>query len=325
MNPILDIKGLGRSFGSGATAVEAVKDVTFSLEAGIIFGFLGPNGAGKTTTLRMLTTLLTPTKGNATVLGYDLAQEPAEIRTKIGYVSQRGGCYRSATARENIVLQGRLYGMHKKQAEERATTLIALLDLSGFCDRAVETYSGGQARRVDIAMGMVHAPALLFLDEPTTGLDPQSRAYLWSLLKELRAREGMTIFLTTHYLDEADALCDRIAIMDHGMIIRDGSPAALKREISGDIITIGLETPDACERARQLLAPVAGVKEIHVQDEKISIHVESGEEELLAQLVSILHASSVRFKGIALKRPTLDDVFLRATGHSLREENRSAS
>lgn len=318
MNPILDIKDLGRTFGSGTTAVEAVKNVTLTLEPGIIFGFLGPNGAGKTTTLRMLTTLLIPTKGSATIVGYDLNKNSEEIRKNIGYVSQKGGCYRSASARENIVLQGRMYGMTKQAAETRTAELIELLNLTSFCDRTVETYSGGQVRRVDIAMGLVHMPKLLFLDEPTTGLDPQSRVYLWSLLKDLRAREGVTIFLTTHYLDEADALCDRIAIIDHGMIIRDGSPTALKREIAGDIITIGFETPDAGENARRLLTPVSGVKEIAARQETLTFYVETGEE-ALAQIVSVLHANNLRFTNVALTRPTLDDVFLRATGHSLRE------
>lgn len=255
MNFIIDTKGLGRSFGNGTTQVEAVKDITLQLKPGIIFGFLGPNGAGKTTTLRMLTTLLTPTKGSATVTGYDLTKNPEEIRKNIGYVSQKGGCYRSISARENIILQGQLYGMSRQQAAKQAEKLIEQLDLGSFCDRAVETYSGGQVRRADIAMGMIHSPSLLFLDEPTTGLDPQSRAYLWKLLKNLREHDHMTIFLTTHYLDEADALCDRIVIMDHGTLVRDGSPAALKREIAT----------------------------------------------------------------ATLLQPTLDDVFMHATGHSLRD------
>ncbi|HBL98829.1 TPA: ABC transporter [Candidatus Dependentiae bacterium] len=315
---MVDAQGLGRTFKSGKADVEAVKNVTLQLEPGIIFGFLGPNGAGKTTTLRMLTTLLTPTKGAATIAGYDLANNPEEIRKNIGYVSQKGGCYRSSTARENIVLQGRLYGMSKQVASERAAELIKLLDLESFCDRAVETYSGGQVRRVDIAMGMIHSPSLLFLDEPTTGLDPQSRSYLWRLLKNLKKHENMTIFLTTHYLDEADALCDRIVIMDHGSLVRDGSPAALKREIAGDIITIGFEDKLAQENAVQVLGQNASVKQISTKEDAVVMHVDSGED-ALARIVAELHAHNLCFKAVALTRPTLDDVFMHATGHSLRE------
>ncbi len=318
MSLIIDAQGLNRSFKSGKTVVEAVKDVTFQLEPGIIFGFLGPNGAGKTTTLRMLTTLLTPTKGSATIAGYDLAKNPDEIRKSIGYVSQKGGCYRSITARENIILQGRLYGMCKQAASERAAELIEQLDLKACCDRAVETYSGGQVRRVDIAMGMIHSPSLLFLDEPTTGLDPQSRSYLWSLLKSLRAHNNMTIFLTTHYLEEADALCDRIAIIDQGSIIRDSTPTALKKEIAGDIITIGIEDKIDQEKALQLLEKTSYIKKIQAEDNTIIMHVDSGED-ALAQIVTSLHTHNLRFTTVALTRPTLNDVFMNATGHSLRD------
>lgn len=318
MDFIIDAHGLGRSFRSGKAEVEAVKDVTLQVSPGIIFGFLGPNGAGKTTTLRMLTTLLTPTKGSATIVGYDLAKQPEEIRKNIGYVSQKGGCYRSLSARENIILQGQLYGMSTLAATKRALELIKLLDLEGFCDRPVETYSGGQARRVDIAMGMVHSPQLLFLDEPTTGLDPQSRVYLWNLLKNLKQHENMTIFLTTHYLDEADVLCDRIVIIDHGALVRDGSPAELKREIAGDIITLGFDDEKLQNQAQQLFSHTEFVKQIIAKDNGVIMYVDAGED-ALAQIVAIMHTHGLRFKTVALTRPTLDDVFLHATGHSLRE------
>ena len=318
MNFIIEAKGLNKSFKSGGATVEAVRDVTFQLEPGIIFGFLGPNGAGKTTTLRMLTTLLAPTKGSAVVAGHDLFTSPQEIRKTIGYVSQKGGCYRSMTGRENIVLQGQLYGLSKQEAEKRATELIELLELSAFCDRPVETYSGGQARRVDIAMGVVHAPVVLFLDEPTTGLDPQSRAYLWNLLRGLKSSRNTTIFLTTHYLEEADALCDRVAIIDHGTLVRDGSPAELKRGIAGDIITIGIEESGDRERALQAIEKAPRVKSVHVGDGALVVHVDVGEE-VLAQILKLLHTGDVPFTTVSLTRPTLNDVFLHATGHSLRE------
>jgi ABC-2 type transport system ATP-binding protein len=240
---MIEVKGLRKSFRSGgrkkATTVDAVNGVDLSVAEGEIFGFLGPNGAGKTTTLRMLATLITPDGGEATIAGVDLRTDPAGVRRVIGYVAQAGGTWADATAREELVLQARLQGVDKAEAQRRAEAAIEAFQLSEFADRLSKTYSGGQRRRLDIALGVVHNPRVLFLDEPTAGLDPASRARLWEEVRRLRG-EGMTIFLTTHYLEEADALCDRIAIIDFGRIVAEGTPDALKREISGDVVTLGL-------------------------------------------------------------------------------------
>ena len=212
--------------------IQAVNGVSLTVKSGEIFGFLGPNGAGKTTTLRMLCTLLPVDEGDASIAGFDLKRQPNEVRKNIGYVGQMGGADLHATGRENLLLSGRLYGMTKADASERAETLSKLLDLSEIKNRQVRTYSGGQKRRLEIALGLMHRPAVLFLDEPTVGLDPQNRANLWEHIRVLCA-EGTTIFLTTHYLDEANQLADRIAIMDYGKIVAAGTPDELKKQIEG--------------------------------------------------------------------------------------------
>jgi ABC-2 type transport system ATP-binding protein len=217
--------------------VEAVTGISFEVQEGEIFGLLGPNGAGKTTTMRMLSTLLSPTSGKIRVAGYDMYTNQEAIRRNIGYVSQVGGMQRESTGRENLQLQARLYGMNKWQAEERVNELLDLLAIGDFADRKTVTYSGGQRRIFDLASGIIHRPRLLFLDEPSTGLDPQNRAHVWEQVKKLQ-RMGTTVFLTTHYLDEADALCDRVAIVDKGRIIKSGNPGDLKAEL-------GLPTLDA--------------------------------------------------------------------------------
>src|SRR5690242_2807613 len=210
---MIETRGLRKSFRTRKGVVEAVRGVDLTVDDGEIFGFLGPNGAGKTTTLRMLATLLTPDGGEATIAGADLRRQPGEVRRRIGYVAQGGSTWDESTAREELVLQARLYGMTKTDALRRAAEALAAFQLAEYGDRRCKTYSGGQRRRVDIALGIIHAPKVVFLDEPTTGLDPQSRAHMWDEIRRLRA-EGMTVFITTHYLDEADALCDRISIMD---------------------------------------------------------------------------------------------------------------
>jgi ABC-2 type transport system ATP-binding protein len=230
MHASIEIKNLKKIYSGGPATVIAVNGINLTVHQGEIFGLLGPNGAGKTTTMRILTTLLKPTSGVVHIGGFDLATQPDKVRTHVGYVSQSGGLERSATARENLVLQARVYGMTKTEAQARADELISALELANFADRLVETYSGGQRRRADIALGMVHHPKLLFLDEPTIGLDPQSRAQIWQEVKKLKT-SGTTILFTTHYLDEADLYCDRVAIVDHGKIVALGTPQELKKEI----------------------------------------------------------------------------------------------
>ncbi|MFI8929620.1 ABC transporter ATP-binding protein [Streptomyces sp. NPDC053474] len=230
---IISTAGLARTFAAKSGPVEAVRGIDLTVEPGEILGFLGPNGAGKTTTLRMLTTLLPPTGGAATVAGHDLLRDPAGVRARIGYVAQSGGVDPQETVRDELVLQGRLYHLTKAKAAARAEELAADLGLTELLGRKTAALSGGQRRRLDLALGLVHRPAVLFLDEPTTGLDPASRANLWTLVRRLRAEHGTTVFLTTHYLDEADALADRIVVVDRGVVVAEGTPAALKERHAG--------------------------------------------------------------------------------------------
>src|SRR6187401_2431941 len=228
---MIDTADLRRTFKSRTGAVEAVAGVDLHVNAGEIFGFLGPNGAGKTTTLRMLATLITPTAGDATVAGADLRREPALVRQRIGYVPQGGSTDPAETGRGELVLQGRLYGMDAADAKTRAAEVLDKLDLMSAADRPTGTYSGGMRRRLDVGLGIVHRPQVLFLDEPTTGLDPQARARMWDEIKRLRD-QGTTVFLTTHYLEEADALADRLAIIDYGKIVAEGTSSQLKQKVA---------------------------------------------------------------------------------------------
>ncbi|MGA4839586.1 ABC transporter ATP-binding protein [Streptomyces sp. G45] len=230
---IISTAGLARTFATKSGPVEAVRGIDLTVEPGEILGFLGPNGAGKTTTLRMLTTLLPPTGGATTVAGHDLLGDPAGVRREIGYVAQSGGVDPQETVHDELLVQGRLYGLTRARAAERAEELAADLDLAPLLGRRTAALSGGQRRRLDIALGLTHRPKVLFLDEPTTGLDPASRADLWQLVRALRDRHGTTVFLTTHYLDEADALADRIVVVDGGVVAADGTPAALKERYAG--------------------------------------------------------------------------------------------
>ena len=315
---MIETRGLRKSFtsrqGREKKKVEAVRGVDLTVAEGEIYGFLGPNGAGKTTTLRMLATLIEPDGGTATIAGADLLKDPGEVRRRIGYVAQGGSTWDDSTAREELVLQARLYGASKSSAHARAEKVLDGFQLSEYADRKCKTYSGGQRRRVDIALGIIHEPKVVFLDEPTTGLDPQSRAHMWSEVRRLRD-EGMTVFITTHYLDEADALCDRISIMDHGEIVVTGTPAELKRDISGDVVHVG--THDVAAAAKALdAAPFINKTETH--DDNIRLYVEDGAT-AIPLILRALDAASVPLGAIELHRPSLDDVFLTKTGRSLRE------
>jgi ABC-2 type transport system ATP-binding protein len=308
-------RGLRRAFKSRKRTVEAVAGVDLTVRSGEIFGFLGPNGAGKTTTLRMLATLLPPSGGTARVAGCDLATQPDRIRERIGYVGQAGGSDREINGRSELVFQGRLYGMSLGAAGKRAAELITMLELETCADRKAGTYSGGQKRRLDIGLGLVHDPQLLFLDEPTTGLDPQSRARVWDEVRRMHDR-GTTVFLTTHYLDEADALCDRIAIIDYGKIVAEGTPEELKRAVAGDVVTLAVSGDQ--ERALDLLKDQAFVRESKLDEGSVLLYVDRGEVAMPA-ILRLLEGSGLTLVRIDLHRPSLDDVFLRQTGRSLRE------
>jgi ABC-2 type transport system ATP-binding protein len=313
---VIQTHGLCRRFRTRRGVVEAVAGIDLSVEGGEIVGFLGPNGAGKTTTLRMLTTLLEPSGGEATVAGCDLLREPRRVRERIGYVAQGGSTDPTVTGRRELVLQARLYGMDRATATARTAEVLASLDLGACADRRTGTYSGGQRRRLDLALGLVHRPRLLFLDEPTTGLDPQSRAHLWEEIRRLRER-GTTVFITTHYLDEADALCDRLAIIDHGRIVAEGTAPELKREIAGDVVTVGVAGEVAA--ALRLLQHQPFVREASLDEDTLRLYVEHGET-AMPHILRLLDGGGLTLQTISLARPTLDDVFLRQTGRSLRDE-----
>jgi ABC-2 type transport system ATP-binding protein len=312
---MIETHDLRRTFTSRKGAVEAVAGVDLDVKKGEIFGFLGPNGAGKTTTLRMLSTLLPPTSGDAIVAGFDLRRDPAKVRYQIGYVSQEGSSAPEVPGRTELVIQGRLYGMSKTRAVDRAAELIAALELADCADRATKTFSGGQKRRLDIGIGLMHLPQLLFLDEPTTGLDPQSRARMWDEVRKLRDT-GTTVFLTTHYLEEADALCDRIAIIDQGKIVALGTPDELKRQVAGDVVVVG--TDEEAGRALELLRSQPFVREATLADGIVRLYVDRGET-AMPQILRTLDSAGIALASLSLNRPSLDDVFLRQTGRSLRD------
>jgi len=321
---LIQTRGLSKSFRSRdrkaakeKKTIDAVRGIDLDVGEGETFGFLGPNGAGKTTTLRMLATLLTPDGGEATVAGADLRLRPADVRQRIGYVAQGGSTSEAWTAREELVLQAQLYGVSRAEAEKRTERALEAFQLAEYADRKIATYSGGQRRRVDIALGIIHQPKVVFLDEPTTGLDPQSRAHMWDEVRRLRA-EGMTIFLTTHYLDEADALCDRLAIIDHGTIVAEGTPEDLKREISGDVLVLGLGA-GAAEPAAAVLRGEPYVNRLEpIDDGSLRLFVDEGATAIPMVLRSV-EAAGLSLSTVELHRPSLDDVFLTKTGRSLRE------
>jgi ABC-2 type transport system ATP-binding protein len=320
---MIDVRGLRRTFKTRTGTVEAVRGVDFQVAAGEIVGFLGPNGAGKSTTQRMLATLLVPTAGEATVAGCDLRKDPVGVRRRIGYVAQGGTTNPAALVDEELVTQARLYGISQADAVARARKLCADLDLADLGARKIGTLSGGQRRRLDIALGLVHSPKLVFLDEPSTGLDPHSRANLWTHIRGLRDRESATVFLTTHYLEEADALCDRILIIDHGSIVASGTPDELKRRISGDVVTFAVGAA-AAEPARALLEKQPNVREAMAAAEVVRVTVEHGDAAALG-LMRALDEAGIAIASLSIARPTLDDVFLTMTGRSLRDSDHDAA
>src|SRR5256885_9281825 len=309
---------LARTYKTRGGTVEAVRGVDLHVQAGEIFGFLGPNGAGKTTTLRMLATLIQPSAGEATVAGADLRSEPQEVRRRIGYVPQGGSTDPAETGRGELVIQGQLYRLSTSAAQGRAAEVLASLELEAAADRTTGTYSGGMRRRLDVGLGIVHRPQVLFLDEPTTGLDPQARARMWDEINNLREL-GTTVFLTTHYLEEADALCDRLAIIDHGKIVAEGTSDQLKQAVSGDVVTTGVDGSGG--RVLAIVEALPFVREASHDAETglVRLYVDRGEI-AVPQLLRTLDAAGFAPSSIALNKPSLDDAFLRQTGRSLREE-----
>src|SRR3954451_1992097 len=323
LSDVIHARGLARTFRKKKQEVHAVVGVDLDVEAGEIVGFLGPNGAGKTTTLRMLTTLLTPTSGTAQVAGHDLLRDPVGVRRRIGYVAQGGVTQPEARVGEEIVDQARLYGVDRGEGARRGRELLGQLDLEGVWGRTCGSLSGGQRRRLDIVMGLVHSPGLVFLDEPTTGLDPQSRANLWGHIRSLRDEQGATVFLTTHYLEEADALCDRLLVIDNGAIVAAGTSDELKRAVSGDTVTLTLTDRADADNALVVLKDLAGAQGVQVRDDadrgvQALLRVPDGGAALPGLLRS-LDARGVTPQAVEVRRPTLDDVFLDLTGRSLRD------
>jgi len=312
---MIEARGLARTFKNRSATVEAVRGIDLEVAAGEIVGLLGPNGAGKTTTQRMLATLLLPTAGEATVAGADLRRDPIGVRRQLGYVSQSGGTNPAAKVDEELVTQAQLYGMSRPAARTRAIELRAMLDLAELGDRVIKTLSGGQRRRLDIALGLMHDPKLVFLDEPSTGLDPQTRANLWTHIRALRDRREGTILLTTHYLEEADALCDRIMIMDAGKVVASGTPAELKRRISGDLVTFEV---DDVVRAAELLRGRSDARDVTTVERGLRVTVDRGETQALP-LMRVLDDAGVKVGSLHIAHPSLDDVFLTLTGRSLRD------
>lgn len=320
---IIETKGLRKNFISKSRGkgkiVEAVKGIDLGVMKGEIFGFLGPNGAGKSTTQKMLSTILLPTSGEAWINGYDLVKQQQQIRQCIGYVSQAGGTDSMSTGVENLVLQAQLYGLDAATAKKRADTFVERFQMGSFADRIASSYSGGQKRRLDLALGMINHPEILLLDEPTVGLDPQSRAYLWEEIKKLK-KDGITILLTTHYLDEADKLCDTVAIIDNGEIAASGAPAKLKSDIGADTVLLGFANEQVATESKEILEKEFQTKKVQVKEDFVHLYIKDGER-VLPNILRLLDTNNLEVQSIAMSRPSLDDVFLKHTGRSLREDN----
>ncbi len=308
----INVRDLKKTYAGG---VEALKGLTFSVRQGEIFGLLGPNGAGKSTTVRIIVTLSSATEGRVEVDGVDVAADPVEVRRRIGYVSQNTTVDFLATGRENLHLQGQLYGHSGAALDNRVDELLKLFDLESAAKRVTQTYSGGMKRRLDVAMGLVHRPKILVLDEPTTGLDPESRAVMWRELERLAKDGGMTILVTTHYLEEADRLCDRLAIVDGGKIVAQGTPNELKATLRGDIVQVEIAVGHDAEAAAQLLRSTPGLSNVIREGQTCSAQAEEGAH-VIPKLIAALEAAGLPVSHVAMSRPSLDEVYLSVTGKS---------
>ena len=318
-DPAVEARGLRRTFKGG---VEAVRDIDLRVERGEIFSFLGPNGAGKSTTVRMLCTLLPPTAGSAKVAGVDVVADPAEARRRIGVALQEIGLDPVQTGRELLELQCGLYGIQGSAARARAQELLELVGLTEAADRRTKTYSGGMKRRLDLASALVHSPDVLFLDEPTTGLDPASRLTIWDEVRRINAG-GTSVMLTTQYLEEADQLCDRLAIIDAGRIVVEGTPGRLKAQMGHDVVSVALNGADV-KSTKAAIGELPGLERVVVESEALALYVEDGPTSI-AEIVRRLDRQRIRVGGIAVARPSLDDVFLRSTGRRLEGDEEVAA
>jgi ABC-2 type transport system ATP-binding protein len=310
----IETTALSKTFRTKAGEVTAVQELTLRVARGEVVGLLGPNGAGKTTTMRMLSTLEQPTTGSATVAGHDLLRDARGVRQAIGLVAQAGGTRPIATARDELLLQARIHRL--SAPAEQAQAMIETFDLADLADRPTMTLSGGQRRRLDLAIGLIHAPGVIFLDEPTAALDPPGRADLWQHIRALRQRADATIMLSTH-LDEADALCDRVLILDHGRLVAEDSPARLKQQLGDDVLTVDLGI--GAGHAHSAVAGLSGVRGVRADGHELRIGCANADE-LISRVVLTLHDNGVEVRGLHTERPTLDDVFLALTGHSTRQE-----
>lgn len=315
---MIETKGLTKHFTAGKRTVEAVRGVDLTVERGEMVALLGPNGAGKSTTLRMLTTLIAPTTGSATVAGHDVARDPRQVRRRIGFIGQGNGAGHQQHGRDELVTQGRAYGLSRREARVRSAELIESLDLAAVADRKVSTLSGGQRRRLDIAMGLIHAPELLFLDEPSTGLDPQNRANLQEHIVTLQERYGTTVVLTTHYLDEADSLAERVVVVDHGSIVADDTASRLKADLGGDQLTLRFVSGEIAAVAAGRIGCSESTARVSRTGEHVEVRATHGTE-LLPRLIGELDREGISVLAADVSRPTLDDVFLGLTGTSLRD------
>jgi ABC-2 type transport system ATP-binding protein len=314
------VDALEKTYGKDTRALDGM---TFSVPEGQVFGLLGPNGAGKSTTVRILVTLSTADAGSASVAGHDVRREPVAVRRAIGYVPQASGIDGAATGFENLALQGRLQGMSGGDLERRARELLELFSLDAKADSLVRTYSGGQKRRLDVAMGLVHRPRVLFLDEPTTGLDPEARAAMWDELARLASSEQLTILLTTHYLEEADRLAERVAIVADGKVVVDGAPEELKRALRGDGVTIEIENGDGT-RARELVLALTDVHDAIIEGQRVHARVQNGAQAVPGMLAA-LDGGGVGVRAVTVSRPSLDEVYLHYTGRDFHSDDRAGT
>ena len=317
MDLAIGADGLVKTYPKG---VRALDGVTFSVERGTVFGLLGPNGAGKSTTVKILTTLTAPDAGSAVVAGHDVVREPRRVRQSIGVVGQKHGMDPEATGIENLRLQGDLSGMPRREAKARAHELLGRFGLSDFARRLVRTYSGGMQRKLDVALGLMHRPEVLFLDEPTTGLDPEARADMWEEIEQLTSADGISVLLTTHYLEEADRLASRLAIVDRGRIVAAGTPDELKSELHGDALVVELAA-SANGRALDAIASIDGVSETAIDGRVLRARADVGAR-ALPSVLAALDAAGVPVAAATVSRPSLDDVYLRHAGRTFEEAER---